>query len=272
MGSFELTSDTWEAETAGKIIFVDFFAPMCGGCQVLAPHWKSLMLDYEGSLYSGVYHVDCHGTGASLCQEFKIGHTPELRYGNASDGKKSMKKYSGSMEYKGLKKFAKKVLGPVCSMSSLQHCTAQDRELGKRFKEMPLTEMKQDVHKLQQGFKEKEKQLKLKRAPFEEAQDLFQAELKEFKSEKKVFEKAGKKLERKSGSPVTEKERAKHKQNEAKMKAKAEELEARRQKLAQEREALQLERQALDAEVRSSGLRLMQSIAAKQAIEARGEL
>jgi len=269
---FELTDDNWDAETAGKMIFIDYYAPMCGGCMELAPDWHRLIADHKDSLYSGVYKVDCHGTGASLCQEAKVAHTPSLLYGNASAGKKGLKVYSGGHKYKELKAFAKKALGPVCSLSSLKHCSQRDRELAKQFSEMPANDLQQELTKLQQEVKEKELALESRKKAFKEEQDVFEADLKEFKSEKSVFKKNGKKLERKSGKPVTDKERAKHEQSKAKMQAKAAELETRRQKLSQDRESLQEARRNLDVEVRSSGLRIMQSISASHKERASEEL
>lgn len=270
--SFELTDDNWDVETAGKMVFIDYFAPMCGGCMELAPHFHRLIADYKDSLYSGLYTVDCHGSGASLCQEAKVAHTPALLYGNASAGKKGLKLYSGGHKYKELKAFAKKVLGPVCSLSSLKHCSQRDRELVTQFSEMSENDLQQEATKLQQDAKEKELALKSRKKTFEEEQDVFEADLKEFKSEKKFFVKSGKKLERKSGKPVTDQERAKHEQSKAKMQAKAEELETRRQKLSQDRESLQQERRELDVEVRNSGLRIMQAIFASRKEKASEEL
>merc|ERR1719335_223124 len=44
-----LTKDNWSSETAGKSVFLKFFAPWCGHCKSLAPAWEELMEEYEGN-------------------------------------------------------------------------------------------------------------------------------------------------------------------------------------------------------------------------------
>ena len=54
----ELTPETWDEKTAGKSVFVKFFAPWCGHCKKMKPAWDSLMEEFEDSDTGLVADVD----------------------------------------------------------------------------------------------------------------------------------------------------------------------------------------------------------------------
>merc|ERR1719335_1224685 len=68
-----LTTDNWSSETAGKSVFLKFFAPWCGHCKSLAPAWEELMEEYEGNPTTLIAKVDCTGEDARpLCEDKQI--------------------------------------------------------------------------------------------------------------------------------------------------------------------------------------------------------
>ena len=80
-----LTDDNWDSETAGKTVFVKFYAPWCGHCKALAPAWKKLMDKYDGHATALVGHADCTGDACSSHRSEEV--TSQLyMYDSASDG------------------------------------------------------------------------------------------------------------------------------------------------------------------------------------------
>ncbi|MCX7724655.1 MAG: thioredoxin [Thermodesulfovibrio sp.] len=59
-GIVELTDAKWEAEVLNSkgIIMVDFWAPWCGPCRIIAPTIEELAKEYEGKVKVGKLNTD----------------------------------------------------------------------------------------------------------------------------------------------------------------------------------------------------------------------
>lgn len=116
----ELTPDTWEEKTAGKTVFVKFFAPWCGHCKAMKPVWDKLMTEYESSETVIVADVDCIGDGKDLCEKVGVKGFPTIKYGDPH----KLQDYTGGREFSALKNFASE-LKPSCHVGTLQNCNEE---------------------------------------------------------------------------------------------------------------------------------------------------
>ncbi|MDR2587850.1 MAG: thioredoxin [Spirochaetales bacterium] len=72
-----LTKDNFDAEVlkSGVPVLVDFWAPWCGPCKMIAPALESMSVDFGGKLKIGKINVD---EEAELAVEFGIDSIPTL--------------------------------------------------------------------------------------------------------------------------------------------------------------------------------------------------
>jgi len=106
----ELSPANWDEMTAGKSVFVKFFAPWCGHCKKLKPDWDKLMEEFKDSPTALVADVDCTAEGKDLCEKHGVQGFPTLKYGDPSD----LQAYEGGRSYADILKFAQENLGPTC--------------------------------------------------------------------------------------------------------------------------------------------------------------
>lgn len=116
--ALELTPDNYDAETAGKSVFLKFFAPWCGHCKKLKPDWDKLMDEFSSSATQLVADVDCTTEGKPLCDANGVKGFPTLKYGDPSD----LQDYQGGRSYGDLKTFAEENLKPMCSVKNIDLC------------------------------------------------------------------------------------------------------------------------------------------------------
>ena len=71
--ALELTTDNFAEMTAGKTVFLKFYAPWCGHCKAMAGDWAKLEKDFEGHKVAFVASVDCTAEdNDELCQSFNV--------------------------------------------------------------------------------------------------------------------------------------------------------------------------------------------------------
>lgn len=168
--AIELTQDTWDETTAGKAVFVKFFAPWCGHCKKMKPAWDSLMEDFEGSESVLVADVDCIEAGKSLCDKVGVKGFPTIKYGDPDD----LQDYKGSRDHPELVKFAE-TLKPGCVVDTLENCSEEEKETIEKLKEKSMedlnalviaeakeseqahTDFKESVEKLQKEYEQLQK-------------------------------------------------------------------------------------------------------------------
>ena len=121
--ALELTPDNWEEETAGKTVFLKFFAPWCGHCKAMKPAWDGLMEEYSGSESVLIADVDCIGGGKPLCDEAGVQGFPTIKYGDPDN----LEAYKGGRDLNTLQVFASE-LKPGCDVATLENCDKDQQE------------------------------------------------------------------------------------------------------------------------------------------------
>lgn len=123
VAALELTPETFDSATAGKTVFLKFFAPWCGHCKSMKPAWDSLMAEYADHKTILIADVDCTAGGKPLCDANGVQGFPTLKHGDPS----ALEDYQGGRDAAALKKFASE-LKPVCSPSNLDLCDEEGKK------------------------------------------------------------------------------------------------------------------------------------------------
>uniref|UniRef100_A0A7S1RUM1 Thioredoxin domain-containing protein n=1 Tax=Alexandrium catenella TaxID=2925 RepID=A0A7S1RUM1_ALECA len=144
-GAVELTSATWDEMTAGKSVFLKFFAPWCGHCKSMKPAWDRLMDDFKGSSTSLVADVDCIDSGKDLCEKYGVEGFPTIKHGDPDD----LKAYEGGRTYEDLKKFADESLGPQCGPDHMDLCDEKRRKSIEKYQKLTAEELGAKIAKAQ---------------------------------------------------------------------------------------------------------------------------
>jgi protein disulfide-isomerase-like protein len=121
--SLELSHENYDELTAGKTVFLKFFAPWCGHCKALAPAWSKLMDEYVDSATVVVAESDCTAKGKKLCETHGIKGFPSIRFGDPSN----LEEYKNGRDFGSLSDFAAGLL-PPCNVNSLENCDEQQIE------------------------------------------------------------------------------------------------------------------------------------------------
>uniref|UniRef100_A0A0N4ZQP4 Protein disulfide-isomerase A6 homolog n=1 Tax=Parastrongyloides trichosuri TaxID=131310 RepID=A0A0N4ZQP4_PARTI len=91
----ELTESNFEKLVLNSkdLWLVEFFAPWCGHCKNLEPHWKAAASELKGKVKLGAVDATVH---AGLAQKFGIQGYPTIKFFGAG-----LKKYSDAENYEG---------------------------------------------------------------------------------------------------------------------------------------------------------------------------
>lgn len=132
----KLTRANFRAETAGKSVFIKFYAPWCGHCKSMADDWIALGEDFADKSDILIGEVDCTNEddgSDELCNENAVQGFPTLKYGDTLVG---LEDYSGGRDYASMSVFAKENLGPQCGPSSLELCDDEKKATIETFMQM----------------------------------------------------------------------------------------------------------------------------------------
>lgn len=168
-----LTSGNIDAETAGKAVFIKFYAPWCGHCKKMKPDWDKLMKEFESSKTAVIGDVDCT-TEKDLCSEHGVKGFPTLKWGASLA---SLESYEGGRDYDSLLNHAKNNLGPSCGPANLDLCSESEAATIKAV-------MAEDPEALAKELKETDEALKAAEAAFKSGVEELQATYKKLMSEK----------------------------------------------------------------------------------------
>ena len=144
-----LNADNWDIETAGKAVFVKYFAPWCGHCQAMKDDFDKLAEDFAGRKDTLVAEVDCDGEGSALCDSHGIEGYPTIKYGDPT----SLEEYQFERDYSEMKNFASD-LKPVCSPTNLDLCDAEKKAAIEKFLKMDIADLKKDIKKMEDQMTE----------------------------------------------------------------------------------------------------------------------
>ena len=135
--AIELTPETWDEKTAGKAVFVKFFAPWCGHCKRMKPAWDAVMEEFSNSDSVLVADVDCIGDGKPLCDKVGVKGFPTIKHGDPND----LQDYKGGRDKDDLSEFAN-TLKPGCKVDDLENCSDEDKEIIKGLKDKSYETLK----------------------------------------------------------------------------------------------------------------------------------
>ena len=170
-----LTPDNFDDQTAGKSVFIKFFAPWCGHCKKLAPDWDKLTNEFSADATKLVAEVDCTAAGKPLCDAHGVKGFPTLKFGDPSD----LEDYQSGRDYDSLKKHIEEKLVPNCSPINIDLCDDAKKAEIKRFQEMPKEELEKLIEEKQGSITEAE-------AAFKKGVEGLQASYQKMQEEKEA--------------------------------------------------------------------------------------
>lgn len=153
VASTSLTDKNWAAETAGKTIFVKFFAPWCGHCQSMAADWSKLMTEFKDHPKILVAEADCDGDGKALCDTQGVEGFPTIKSGSPD----SLEDYSGERDFASMKEHAA-TLKPSCTPSNLDVCTPEEKTELEGFMKMNKEDLEKAIDAAHAPMKAAEKE------------------------------------------------------------------------------------------------------------------
>jgi len=156
VASIELTPSNWDAQTAGKTVFIKFLAPWWGHCKKMKPAWDKLMKEFADSSTALVADVDCTSDGKPLCDSNGVQGFPTLKWGDPS----AMEKYEGGRDYDALKRFAENNLKPMCSPGNIDLCDDDQTVAIEALQGMSMDDLKSEIENGDETIAQAEKDFK----------------------------------------------------------------------------------------------------------------
>lgn len=96
----ELTSDNFDSKTSKGKWVIDFWAPWCGPCKMMTPHFEAAAKDMHGKVNFAKVNLD---ENQDIAEKFEVMSIPTLVFMN--DGEQ-VNRASGAMPKDEIKKLA----------------------------------------------------------------------------------------------------------------------------------------------------------------------
>jgi protein disulfide-isomerase-like protein len=141
VNAVELTPDNYDEMTAGKTVFLKFFAPWCGHCKKMKPDWDKLMDEFADSSTQLIADVDCTADGKPLCEANGVRGFPTLKWGDPA----SLEDYQGGRDFASLQTFATEKLKPMCSPTNIDLCDAAKKAEIETFMAMSDADLEKSI-------------------------------------------------------------------------------------------------------------------------------
>jgi hypothetical protein len=103
-----------------------------------------------------VADVDCTAGGKTLCNDNGVRGYPTIKYGSPDN----LEDYKGGRDYKSLKEFADKNLGPSCGPNNLDLCDEETKSTIKKFQAMPAADLEKEIAENEAAMEKVEKDFK----------------------------------------------------------------------------------------------------------------
>jgi len=157
----------------------------------MKPDWDSLAQEFASSDKVLVADVDCTAAGEPLCSKYGVEGFPTIKFFNPPDDEGE--DYDGGRDLDALKEFAK-TLGPGCSASTLENCSAEQKAeldavmaMSEADRLAELTSLQESVKKMEE---EHEALLKSLQASYDESNTKLEEYKKTSKPRIKLLKKA----------------------------------------------------------------------------------
>lgn len=159
-----LTPENYDSMTAGKTVFIKFFAPWCGHCKKMAPDWEKLAAKWIDNEVGMIAEVDCTADGKPLCDANGVKGFPSLKYGDPA----ALDDYSGARTFEALDNFATENLKPICSIANINLCDDEKKAQIEKYQGMSEADLDAAV--------------KAEEAKLEEAESSFKQEVEKLQA------------------------------------------------------------------------------------------
>jgi thioredoxin-like negative regulator of GroEL len=156
VSAVDLTAENFGELTAGKAVFVKFYAPWCKHCAAIKPAWDKLMHEYREHPDVVIGDCDCTGACKALCQEKGVQGYPTVMFGDPS----ALEDYKGPRDFDALKRHADTALKPACSPSNLDLCDESQKTLIETLQAMPAADLHAEISKSENEIAAVESQFK----------------------------------------------------------------------------------------------------------------
>uniref|UniRef100_A0A7S0EQ51 Thioredoxin domain-containing protein n=1 Tax=Phaeocystis antarctica TaxID=33657 RepID=A0A7S0EQ51_9EUKA len=120
----------------------------------MKPAWDSLAQQFATSDKVLIGDVDCTASGKDLCERIGVEGFPTIKFFNPPDT--DGEDYDGGRDEEALVEFAK-TLGPGCSASTLENCSAEQKAEIEALLKLPEADLAKQLEELKATLAEKEK-------------------------------------------------------------------------------------------------------------------